>query len=156
MPQLKSKHKQFIVINLACFNEPKEVQKLFQETFAFDISPQQIAYYDPDRSPKLSKKWRHMFADVRQKYIEEVSQVPIANKGYRLNELQKMFNKHTKRGNMIAAAQILEQAAKEVGGAFESMKDILPNGRNERSTYQQINNYIYNRLNNDNSDQNQG
>ena len=146
---LKTKHKELIVRELACFTAPKQVQQKMKEQFGIEVSYPAISYYDPDNgsSVRLAKKWRHLFYDTRQKYIEEITAVPIANKGYRMNELQRAFDTAKRKGNLVLALQILEQAAKESGGMYE--RNASGSGRDDgESYYQKVNQIIINQQNN--------
>jgi|SRR5690625_807145 len=139
MAALKSEHKEFIVKGLATCDSVTEIQRELKQVYDVDASMPQILYYDPDKSGKLAKKWRHMYYETRRRYMEEVSVIPIANKGYRLNEMQKNYEKAKRSGNLVLAQQILEQASKEVGGLFErGMAEPVKEG----NFYQQINNII--------------
>jgi len=122
MAKLKSQHKELIVKQLACYYSPTEIKQKLKDDHGVDVSASQISFYHPENSSSsnLAKKWRELFRHTRNRYVDEVFSHEIAMKGYRLGELQKMYNAFVKKGNYIAAAELLEQAAKEVGGAFES------------------------------------
>lgn len=116
---------------------------MLKNDFSVTATIQQIVYYDPTKSYHLAEKWRYLFQEARKKYIEEVLSVPISNKGYRMNELQRIFDESKKSGNLMMQLQILEQAAKEVGGLFENEKEPP---KQEFKFYQQINNMAKDRL----------
>jgi|GEM_PF-6527322 len=59
------------------------------------IARQQLAYYNPNTANgkrRLSDKWRYMFQETGDKFIGGSMQIPIANKQYRLRQLQKLYN----------------------------------------------------------------
>ena len=127
MATLKAKHKTFIVVRLACFKKPTEIQEDFEERYNFKPSLSQISYYNPgnvESSKKLGKKWKKLFKDVRERYSNEISEVPIANQRYRLEKLQRGMEKLQGMKNYKGAAELIEQAAKEVGGAFTNRKEL--------------------------------
>ena len=65
----------------------------------------------------------------RKEFLEETAKVPIASQVYRLRNLQRLFEKAQARGNMALAAALIEQAAKEVGGAYTNRREHSgPNG----------------------------
>jgi hypothetical protein len=59
-----------------------------------------------------------MFHDARKRFREETVEIPIANRAYRLRALGRMAEKAENMKNMALTAQLLEQAAKEVGDVY--------------------------------------
>lgn len=127
MATLKNKHKTFIVIRLACFESPEEVQDAFGRRYGFKPSPSQISYYNPsniESSKKLGEQWKKLFKETRERYGREISEVPISNQRYRLEKLQNNLLRLEKMKNYKAANETIEQAAKEVGGAFTNKTEL--------------------------------
>jgi hypothetical protein len=56
-----------------------------------------------------------LFNVTRERFQNEISDIPIANKAYRLRVLQRMATTAENMKNMGMTAQLLEQAAKECG-----------------------------------------
>ncbi|EHK65287.1 hypothetical protein KYC_17372 [Achromobacter arsenitoxydans SY8] len=85
----------------------------------------QVAQYDPTKvaGQKLAKKWADLFEATRKRFREEVAEIPIADQAFRLRALGKIYERHISRGNVVGAAGVLEQAAKEVGGAFTNRRE---------------------------------
>ena len=126
MAELDSEQKLAIVQALACFTTPAEVTVMMKEQFDLEVVIQQVVKYDPTKpSYQGAEKWRELFNETRKAYIEQVSEVPIANQGYRLQQLQKNLDKAVKAKNFVLANATLKQAAEEVGG-------VLTNDRNLR------------------------
>lgn len=125
MAKLSDAHKRFIVQALACWDRPSQVSEAFKEEFGMDVPRMQIAQYDPTKvaGKDLAKKWVQLFHDARQRFREEIAEIPIADQAYRLRQLGKIYERHISRGNVIGAAGVLEQAAKEVGGAFTNRRE---------------------------------
>lgn len=69
---------------------------------------------------KGSLKWVDLFNDLRDRFLNEISDIPIANKAYRLRVLQRMSTTAENMKNIGMTAQLLEQAAKEVGEAYSN------------------------------------
>lgn len=131
MATLDSKHRRFIVRGLAHFKTPTEIKEEFEDAFSVEVSLPQIAYYNPNGaqgSAQLAQKWKDLFNESRQQYIEGVNQEPIAHQRYRLKKLQKGAEKFEAMKNFKGMAEILEQAAKEVGGAFTNKTELDLNG----------------------------
>lgn len=131
MATLDSKHKRFIVRGLAHFKTPTEIKEEFEDAFSVEVSLPQIAYYNPNGaqgSEQLAQKWKDLFTESRKAYIEGINEVPIAHDRYRLEELQNALEKYKRMKNFKGVAEVLEQAAKEVGGAFTNKKELDLNG----------------------------
>lgn len=121
----------FIVRALACYDTPSQVAAAVREEFGLEIMRQQVASYDPTKATSkkgIAPKWIALFEATRKKFLEDVSQIPIANQATRLRVLDRMLRKAEQSGNAPLAAQLLEQAAKEVGGAYTDRRRIVGDG----------------------------
>lgn len=120
MSELSKEIQTFIVQQLAMYQTPQEIVGLVKENFEVEISRQQAFYYNADMNPKLPKKWREIFNATRENFLTDVSSIPIAQKSFRLRELDKIYQnqKSAKSQNTKAMKDTLEQAAKESGDAF--------------------------------------
>src|SRR3569833_268377 len=129
MAKLDRQHKVFIVERLACFYTPTEIQTELQEVHDVKVSLSQVAFYDPDGaqgSRELSQELRDIHKRVRDAFLEHTERIPIANKAYRLQELQKLYRKAK---NPKSAAAFLEQAAKESGGQYTNKSEVTLLGK---------------------------
>jgi hypothetical protein len=126
MATLKDEVKLFIVRALACFDAPTEVCRQVKEEFGIDVTKQQVSAYHPERrvGKDLSEKWRTIFAETRKAFLEDVSTIPIASQAFRLRALNRMYERVSGAGNTALAAQLIEQAAKESGGAFTNKQKV--------------------------------
>lgn len=120
MVALSTEVKSFIVQSLACFESPTKVIELVKQEFGVDVSRQQVSQYSPGNAmaSNLSKKWVDLFHATRERFQNEISDIPIANKAYRLRVLDRMMNNAEKMRNIALATEIIEQAAKECGDAY--------------------------------------
>jgi hypothetical protein len=120
MAALNSEVKGFMVQALACFDTPSQVAAAVREEFGIEVSRQQCEAQDPTKRAgrDLAKKWVTLFHDTRKRFREETADIPIANRAYRLRTLGRMAEKAEKSKNMSLTAQLLEQAAKEVGDIY--------------------------------------
>ena len=120
MAALKSEVKSFIVQALACFDTPSQVAEAVKTEFGVVLSRQQVETHDPTKSSGkgLALKWQTLFHDTRKRFREETAEIPIANRAYRLRALGRMAEKAENMKNMALTAQLLEQAAKEVGDVY--------------------------------------
>lgn len=121
MATLDKKHKSFIVRRLACFDTPTQVANAVKEEFNLDVSRAQVNYYNPTTaqgSSQLAEQWTNLFNETREQFRKDIKELAIANKAYRLKKLTKYADKLEGVKNFKAAAEMLEQAAKEVGEAY--------------------------------------
>lgn len=133
MAELTSERKLEIVQALAQFTKPAEVSAMLKTAYGEEISIQQIVVYDPTKAGfRAAQSYRKIFDETRKAYLEQVSQVPIANQGYRLQILQISLDKALAGGNLVLSANILKQAAEEVGGVLTNDKRVTLNDERDR------------------------
>lgn len=132
MAALSTEVKAFIVQSLACFESPTKVIELVKAEYGIDVSRQQVSQYTPGNAmaAKLSQKWIDLFNATRDRFLNEISDIPIANKAYRLRVLQRMSTTAEGMKNLGMTAQLLEQAAKEVGEAYTNRQKVEHTGAN--------------------------
>ncbi len=120
MAALNNEVKGFMVQALACFDTPSQVAAAVREEFGIEVTRQQCEAQDPTKRAgrDLAKKWVTLFHDTRKRFREETAEIPIANRAYRLRALGRMAVKAENSKNMALTAQLLEQAAKEVGDVY--------------------------------------
>lgn len=120
MPTLTEKVQRFIVEELATFQSPSEVAASVKEEFGLEVTRQQVEYYNPRRragQKGLAKKWVALFEAARKRWSEEVGEVAVAHRRYRIERLQdylRTAEKMGRTGNIPLAIQLLEQARKEI------------------------------------------
>ncbi|MCH9269676.1 DUF2280 domain-containing protein [Pantoea ananatis] len=131
MATLKGEVKAFIVQSLACFDTPSMVVESVKKEFGISITRQQVESHDPTKSngKGLAKKWVDMFNDTRNRFQTEIADIPIANKAYRLRTLDRMATRTETMKNFALTAQLIEQAAKEVGDAYTNRQKIEHTGK---------------------------
>ena len=113
MAALKEPVKMFIVQSLACFETPQQVVEAVKQEYKIEITRQQVALYDPTKvaGRNLSKKLKDLFERTRKDFRENVEDIAIANKAFRLSELQKMYDDSGR--NKRAKQNLLKQAFQE-------------------------------------------
>ncbi|HDY6675917.1 MULTISPECIES: DUF2280 domain-containing protein [unclassified Leclercia] len=126
MAALKGEVKAFIVQSLACFDTPSQVVESVKKEFGLAIPRQQVESHDPTKAngKGLAQKWVDMFNATRERFQTELSDIPIANKAYRLRALDRMMTRAEGMKNMALAASLMEQAAKEVGDAYSNKQKV--------------------------------
>ncbi|QLW25249.1 DUF2280 domain-containing protein [Enterobacter sp. RHBSTW-00422] len=130
MAALSTEVKAFIVQSLACYEPPVKVIELVKAEYGIDVSRQQVSQYTPGNAmaAKLSQKWIDLFNATRKRFQTELSDIPIANKAYRLRALDRMMTKAESMRNMALAASLMEQAAKECGDAYTNKQKVEHSG----------------------------
>ncbi|ELC0836189.1 DUF2280 domain-containing protein [Klebsiella michiganensis] len=132
MAALKPEIKAFIVQSVACFDTPSQVVESVLKEFGIQITRQQVEQNDPTKisGKGLAQKWVDLFNHTRDRFLNEISDIPIANKAYRLRVLQRMSTTAESMKNIGMTAQLLEQAAKEVGEAYTNRQKVEHTGAN--------------------------
>ena len=123
MADLTDQQKLFIVERLACFYSPKQVRKEFAEEFKTEIGNQQVCFYDPFTvaGRRMDAKWKEIFTEVRTRYLEETSDVPITDQRYRFLKLYRLAEEHADNPGMIL--KIFRFVAMEQGGVFNRQQE---------------------------------
>jgi len=111
----------FIIERLACFDGPSAVAAEVKKEFGITVSVQNVQAHDPEKSTgqHLAPKWREHFYRIRKAFREDVEDVPVANKAFRLRLLDQMARQFKEMGNLYGAMEALEQAAREMGGSYD-------------------------------------
>ena len=132
MAALSPEVKAFIVQALACFDTPTRVAEQVKQEFDLVVTLQQVSSYDPTRAiaKNLGQKWIDLFNATRERFQNEIANIPIANKSYRLRVLDRMAAATEKQKNFGMTAQLMEQAAKEVGDAYTNRQKVEHTGAN--------------------------
>ena len=127
MATLKEPVKIFIVQSLACFETPQQVADAVQQRFGIEIDRRQCEGYDPTKfsGRNLSKKLTELFERTRKDFRENIEDIAIANKAFRLRELQKMYEDSGR--NKRVKQNLLKQAFQETDGRI-TKTDITTNG----------------------------
>lgn len=128
MAALKEPVKIYIVQALACRDTPQEVADLVKQEFGIEIDRQQCAAYDPTkrRGKNLSQKYVDLFEETRKRFDEGLIDIPIANKFYRLKELQKMYDDSGR--NKRVKQNLLKQALQETDGRTTKVEHMGKDG----------------------------
>ena len=129
MATLREPIKVFIVQSLACFETPQQVADAVMQRYGIEIDRRQCENYDPTKfaGRNLSKKLKDLFERSRKEFRENIEDIAIANKAFRLNELQKMYDDSGR--NKRAKQNLLKQAFQETDGRVTQQQiDHTTNG----------------------------
>jgi hypothetical protein len=114
MHRLTDAVKAFIVMHLAMYDTPTQVAAAVKETFGLDVDRRQIWIYNPTKGRKKDKpgeQWVDLFTVTRDKFLESVSDIPIAIRAVRLRRLDRMAQQLERNRNPARCC-----AAPEAGG----------------------------------------
>ena len=142
MATLSNEVKSFIVQGLATYMTPTQVVDAVADEFGETVVRQTVAKHDPTKpaGKDLGQEWVELFHECRKTFQEDLQAIPIANKAYRLNMLDRMARDAEKSKNRPLAASLLEQAAKEVGEVFTN-KQKLDHQSSDKSMTPTVNNF---------------
>lgn len=126
MSALSDEVKTFIVQQLACFDPPSVVVKAVKAEFGEAVTPQQVEAYNPERraGQGLSEVYRELFRTTREAFLDDTASIGISHRVARLRTLQRLADRAEAQGNIALAAQLVVQAAKEVGDVFTNRQRI--------------------------------
>lgn len=126
MARLNKRVKLYIVRSLATYETPTETAKGVQEEFGITVTKQQCEAYDPTKKTgqDLSEEFKKEFYRIREDMNKNINSIPIANIAYRLKRLQNFIDHDQFKSNPVIVPNLLEQAAKEVGGLYTNRKEI--------------------------------
>lgn len=122
--KLTPDEKAYIVQCLACFDTPSTVADAVKKEFNKTVSRQLVESHDPTKKAgvNLAEKWKALFEETRKAFLEDTAEIAISHRAVRLRALQRMAEKAETQGNMVLAASLYEQAAKEVGEAYTNRR----------------------------------
>lgn len=123
-PKLTDDARAFVVQQLAMYDAPSVVAKAVKEEFGITVTPQAVEAYNPTKraGQKLALKWRTLFEETRKAFLSDTAEIGISHRVVRLRALQRMAAVAEKQGNLNLAANLLEQAAKEMGDAYTNTR----------------------------------
>lgn len=129
--ELSFVQKRFLVQHLACFETPTVAAKAFKEEFGAELARNRVSYYDPTTKAgaALDPELKALFDETRKKFLAELEAIPIANAAVRLATLNRMALLAESRGQIPEVRAVLEQAAKEAGGAFTNKLKLEHTGK---------------------------
>ena len=121
MARLSDPERREIVQRLACFESPAEIVEWAKEAFGKELSIRQVWHYDPNRSDETGEKWKQLFEETRDAFLNDLDTIPLSHQAVRLRELQRLYDR-VKDQDEERAARMIKQAAKEVGGKFTNLE----------------------------------
>lgn len=126
MAVLTEEAKVTLVQSLACYDTPTQAAEVVAQEHGVKIGRDQAIKYDPTKpaGARLGKKYRAIFHATREAFLKDTASIPIAQQAFRLRALQRELERAQARGNAAMVLQLLEQASKEIGGAFTNRREL--------------------------------
>lgn len=124
MKRLTAEQRAHIVTELACFRSPSQVVESFKARFGVEIQRQLVEHYDPGKNPASREKYGALFDETRRRWIAETDSIPVAHMRFRLQELHRLYRRALKMRHYVLAAQLLRQAAEEVGFVYTNHRIV--------------------------------
>lgn len=123
--KLTNEQRTFATQSLACWDSPSVVAEALRLEYGVKITPQSIEFYDPTKRAgrNCAAKWRALFEETRKAFLEDTSKIGTSHRAVRLRALERMFIRAESMGNLPLAASLLEQIAKETGGALTNRRE---------------------------------
>lgn len=128
--RLTEEQQAFIVAELAMFRTPQQVTDALKQRWDLEFSRVKVEYYDPTKArsrTKLAKKWVKLFDATRKRYLNELNDVPIANRRYQLEQLQDLYDSAGR--NMVLKKEIIIEAAKITGDVYSARRVLEHTGK---------------------------
>ena len=122
-------------MELACFASPSAVRDAVEQRWGLRLDLSQVTYYDPTTrgQKKPAQKWVDLFEATRADYLAAEIGVAIANRRWRLDQLQAMYDN---ANNPRLKLDALERAAKEVGDAYSNTRTHRLTGKDDDTPIQ--------------------
>lgn len=129
MATLPEPVRRFIVQRLACYETPTQVAAAVKEEYGIEISRQRVHEYHPEHGTP-AKKWCDLFAATRAAFLSDTSRIAIAQKSYRLRELDRLYQKNAtaQRENVQVSKELLIEAERFMGESYTNRREVT--GRN--------------------------
>ena len=105
---LSENHKIKICQLLACFTPLVDVKKYMHREYAIVLNMQVI------KSLRDTRKWQPIIARFRKDWLQEVNNVPLANRRVRLEYYQEIFTKCMEKNKFANAMSALNSAREEM------------------------------------------
>ena len=105
---LSENHKIKICQLLACFSPLVEIKKYMHREYAINLNMQVV------KSLRDTRKWQPIIARFRKDWLQEVNNVPLANRRVRLEYYQDIFTKCMEKNKFANAMSALNSAREEM------------------------------------------
>jgi hypothetical protein len=125
MPVLSNEQKAYIISAFARFDGVAEVCRSFKDEYGLDLpKPHALAYNPGGTKYRGAPKWHDLFERERKSFLANVNSIGIANKTVRMQRLERLCVIAMERKNVKLAAELMEQAAKEMGEIFTNRREV--------------------------------
>lgn len=110
---------------MAQFCGPAEAARLVSDEFGVTVDRRTAWKFDASkRGCTTGPRYRQLFHEVRERWLNDIAAIPIANQGHRLRVLDRLANRLEQQGDYLGALKAIELAAKEAGGLFSKERQF--------------------------------
>jgi hypothetical protein len=135
MASLTPEHKAFVIKRFARYEAVSDVVIALKTEYGITVTASQLYAYHPDSvGYRSAQKWRELFYAERKAFLEGIDSIGISQKTYRLQSLHTLHAVAMRRNNVALAAQLMEQAAKEMGEVFTNRREVRAETRSITAT----------------------
>lgn len=123
--RLSTSLRQRIMVLFAQFHTVKEVGDLIFAETGQRLSVATLCHYDPMKArAKPSKRLLALYDQARDRHLSDLTTIGVAHQAHRLRVLDRMVNKAEHKDQFTVAAQLLKQAAEEMGGLLTNKRSV--------------------------------
>ena len=139
LARLPDEVKRRIVVELASFRSTREVSAMLREEYGIEQSPSALCNWDPMRPySRMSQALRELFLRTRCAYVQEAVQLNTAHQAFRLRRLEKLSFAAEAEGDLARAAALIEQGARDHGGAYTDYRRLESVRRHFPTTWGEV------------------
>lgn len=115
-----------IIELLAAGHRHREIANMVNEEYGTHVTSAYVRRQNPMVSvgERLPDQLHALFHSLRSQHQERIMRMGIAHQPTRMQMLQLMADDAYEKGNIKMAAQLLEQAAREMGGAYTNKSNL--------------------------------
>ncbi len=148
---LTDESRAFIVTQFAMYLTAQQVADLVNAEFGIKITRMTANNYNPEcmAGRKMAPKWKKLHAEVRERFHDSHTAIPMANRNARLRQLQAHYEDALAQKNRTQCLSILDQISKEVGGFNTNERKVHHSGKIESEppmTVEEKRNYVLDRV----------
>jgi hypothetical protein len=119
--RLTDRQRIYVVRRLAAFDKARAIARDLARDFGVTVTIKAIESYNPCLATgrHLGKRWRELFAQAREDYLQSTAEIGITQKAIRILLRERYAHRAEEAGQFKAASDILDAIARDVGDIFD-------------------------------------
>jgi hypothetical protein len=118
-----------IVVLFAQFQTVTAIVKAIKDEFGVEMDRRDVAHYDCGKpKARVGRRLRELYVAAREAYVGHTSSVAIAHQNHRLRLIERAIEGAERSRDWGAVKQLLELAAKEMGGVLTNVSKVEHQG----------------------------